>query len=183
MKWLIPIVICAAGLAAQPKEPGMHPRLVDEAGFVVVGVEARTTNAREMTPDGIIGRQWQRFMAENLLAQIPNRADSSILAVYTDYASDKEGEYTYVLGARVNATKDVPPGMVAKKIPAGQYAIFTSEKGAVEKVVPSIWEKINSLPKSAPGGDRAYQADYEVYDERAANPRQAQVDVHVGIRH
>jgi len=160
----------------------MHPRVVDEAGFVVVGTEARTTNAREMTPDGIIGRQWQRFMAENLLGQIPNRVDSSILAVYTDYASDNKGEYTYVLGARVNSIKQVPPGMVAKKIPAGQYAIFTSEKGRVEEVVPRIWEKINSLPKSAPGGDRAYKADYEIYDGRAANPKRAQVDVHVGIR-
>jgi len=160
----------------------VNPRVVNEAGFEVVGIEARTTNAREMSPEGIIARQWQRFVAENLLEQIPNRVDSSIVAVYTEYASDKDGEYTYVLGARVNSTKDVPSAMVAKKIPAGRYAIFTSEKGPVQEVVPTVWEKINSLAKSAPGGERADKADYEVYDERAANPKQAQVEVHVGIR-
>jgi predicted transcriptional regulator YdeE len=39
-------------------------------------------------------------MQENLAAQIPDKTDSSILAVYTDYASDQDGEYTFVIGAR-----------------------------------------------------------------------------------
>jgi len=160
----------------------MIAKVVDEPGFAVVGIEGRTSNAREMTPEGVIGKLWQRFMTENLLAQIPNKMDSSILAIYTDYASDKDGEYTYVLGARVSSMTKVPKGMVAKRIPAGRYAVFTSEKGPVERVVPSAWQKINSLPKSAPGGDRVYQADYDVYDQRAANPKDARVDIHVGIR-
>lgn len=42
--------------------------------------------------------------------------------------------------------------------------------------------RINSLPKSAVGGDRVYGADFEIYDERASDPQSMQVDVYVGIR-
>jgi predicted transcriptional regulator YdeE len=160
----------------------MNQKVVEEAGFTVVGIAARTSNAREMTPEGVIAKQWGRFMQENLAAQIPNKADLSIVAVYTDYAGDQDCEYTFVIGARVHSAAEVPPGMVAKTVPAGRYAMFTSEEGPVEKIVVETWRKIWSVPKSVPGGDRAFQTDFEVYDQRAANPRDAQVDVYVGIK-
>jgi predicted transcriptional regulator YdeE len=178
------IVVCIAWSQTWPraKDSAMNPKVVEEIGFTVIGIAERTSNAKEMTGDGVIGKQWGRFMQDNLLAQIPNKADSSIIAVITDYASDKDGEYTNVIGARVTSTAVVPPGMVAKKVPAGRYAIFTSDKGPVAKVVVGTWQRIWVVPKSEPGGDRAYKADYEVYDERAANPENVQVDVHIGIR-
>ena len=160
----------------------MNPKVIEREAFTVVGIAARTSNAREMTADGIIGKQWGRLMQEGLLAKIPNKADQNIVAVYTEYASDHNGEYTFLLGARVKSDEGVPAGMVAKKIPAGKFAVFTSEKGAAESVVPETWMKINSLPRSAVGGDRVYRADYEIYDERAADPANAQVDVYVGIK-
>jgi len=160
----------------------MNPKVAKQDGFTVVGISARTSNAREMTADGVIGKQWGRLMQEGLLAKIPNKADQNIVAVYTDYASDHNGDYTYVLGARVTADAEVPAGMVAKMIPSGKYAVFTSEKGAAQKVVSELWTKINSLPKSSPGGDRRYRADFEIYDERAMDPRDMQMDAYVGIK-
>jgi predicted transcriptional regulator YdeE len=160
----------------------MNPTVVQQGGFTVVGIVVRTSNAKEMTADGVIGKQWGRPMAEGLLAKIPNKADKAIVAVYTDYANDHNGEYTCVLGARVSSDAAVPAGMVVKKIPAGRYAIFTTEKGPAAKVVPEAWMRINSLPKSAVGGDRVYGADFEIYDERASDPQNSQVDVYVGIR-
>ena len=170
-----------AGVAGRG-DTGMNPKVAQQAAFTVVGIAVRTSNAKEMTADGLIGRQWGRFMAEGVLAKIPNKADKAMVAVYTDYASDHNGEYTFLLGARVTSDADVPAGMVAKKIPAGRYAVFTSEKGPGAKVVPEVWMRINSLPKSAVGGDRAYGADFEIYDERASDPQSMQVDVYVGIR-
>jgi predicted transcriptional regulator YdeE len=160
----------------------MNPRVIQQSAFTVVGIAVRTSNAKEMTADGVIGKQWARLMQDGVLRKIPNKADKAIVAVYTDYASDKDGEYTYVLGARVTSDSEVAAGMVAKKIPAGRYAVFTSERGAAAKVVPEAWMQINSLPRSATGGDRVYRADFEVYDERAADPQNAQVDVYVGIK-
>jgi predicted transcriptional regulator YdeE len=158
------------------------PHVVQQEGFTVIGISARTNNARETAADGVIGKQWARFMQEGILAEIPNKVDHSIVAVYTDYARDHNGDYTFVLGAKVSSSANVPEGMIAKKIPAGRYAVFTSDKGPGPKVVPALWMKINSLPESAIGGARAYRADFEIYDERAADPQNLQVDVYVGIR-
>jgi CubicO group peptidase (beta-lactamase class C family)/predicted transcriptional regulator YdeE len=164
------------------KGEAMNPKVVDQDGFTVIGITARTTNAREMTADAAIGKQWMRFFQEGIFGKIPNKADGSIIAVYTDYASDHNGEYTYVLGARVTSDVEVPDGMVAKKIPGGKFAMFTSDKGPAPQVVPATWMKINSLPQNAVGGDRLYHADYEIYDERARDPQNLQVDVCIGIR-
>ena len=160
----------------------MAPKVIQEAGFTVVGISARTSNAREMTANGLIGPIWGRLMQDGLLAKIPNKADSNIVAVYTDYASDHNGEYTYVLGARVTSDADVPAGMVARHIPGGKYAVFTSEKGPAPKVVPGLWMKINSLPQGSVGTERVYRADFEIYDKRATDPQNLQMDAYIGIK-
>lgn len=126
-----------AGVAGRG-DTGMKPKVAQQAAFTVVGIAVRTSNAREMTADGVIGNQWGRFMTEGVLAKIPNKADKAMVAVYTDYASDHNGEYTFLLGARVTSDADVPAGMVAKTIPAGRYAVFTSEKGPGESSTGSL---------------------------------------------
>ena len=160
----------------------MSPKIVQQPEFIVAGIAARTSNAKEMTADGVIGKQWARLMQEDVLAKIPEKADASIVAVYTDYASDKDGEYTYLLGARVTSDTALPGGITGKKISAGKFAVFTTEKGPGPKVVPEAWMRINSLSKSALGGDRTYRADYEIYDERARDPQNLQAEVYVGIK-
>jgi predicted transcriptional regulator YdeE len=158
------------------------PRTVEQTGFTVVGISARTTNAREMAGQGVIGKQWGRFMQENLLSQIPNKVDSSILAVYTDYESDANGAYTFIIGARVNSAEKIPNGMMATKVPAGRYAVLTSDKGPPAKVVPETWGRVLAASKATLGGDRAYKADFEVYDQRAADPQNARIDLYIGLK-
>jgi predicted transcriptional regulator YdeE len=181
--YLAAIGVLAIGLAMPSAgDIQLTPKIVEQAEFIVIGISARTTNANEMSGKGVIGQAWGRFMSESLLSKIPNKVDSNVLAVYTDYESDANGAYTFILGAKVSSADNVPPGMVAKKIQAARYAVFTSEKGPVAKVVPETWSRIWALPKSAPGGSRAYQADFELYDQRAADPQNSQVDVYVGIK-
>lgn len=177
------ITLLTTILSVASGEDTMSPKVLDKMdAFTIIGVSVRTNNAKEQTPDGQIGKQWQRFFQEGLLNKIPNKADNNIIAAYTDYASDKDGDYTFVLGAKVNSDKEVPAGMVALKIPSGRYAMFTSEKGSVNKIMFALWRRIWEVPKSAPGGDRAYKTDFEIYDQRAADPENSQVNVHVGIR-
>ena len=160
----------------------MDPKIVQQDGFTVIGISARTNNVKEMTADGVIGKMWGRLMQEGLLAKIPNKADPNIVAVYTDYASDHNGDYTFLLGSRVTSDADVPEEMVAKKIPAGKFAVFISDKGPAPKVVPELWMKINSLPENAVGADRMYRADFEIYDQRAMDPQNLQMDVYIGVK-
>jgi predicted transcriptional regulator YdeE len=161
----------------------MKPRIAEEPEFLVIGIEARTNNAREMTPEGVIPKQWDRFFKEGIAQKIPNRTDANTLAVYTDYASDHNGDYTHILGARVSDASVVPPGMVAKRISKARYDVFTTERGPVGKVVSAAWQEINGLAdRSGLGGRRAYKADFEVYDQRSRDPQDSQVDIHVGIK-
>jgi predicted transcriptional regulator YdeE len=173
------MVLCAA-LA----EVSVTPRIVQLEGFEVVGIAARTNNANEAGPNGVIGKEWQGFMQEGLLHRIPNRADQNILAVYADYSSDARGDYTFVLGAKVRPAVDapVPKGMVIKSIPAGRYAVFTSNRGPVAKVVVETWKEIWAYYQSPANGQRAYRADFEIYDQRAADPNNAQVDIYIGVK-
>src|ERR1700739_1200437 len=115
------IVLVALLVSVSLGDTGMNPKVVEPGACAAVGIATRPSTPREMSADGIIGKQWGRLMQEGLLAKIPNKADSNIVAVYTDYSSDHNGEYTYVLGARVKSDADVPAGMVAKKIPAGKF--------------------------------------------------------------
>lgn len=160
----------------------MTPKIVEHAGFEVIGISVRTSNAKEMSGNGVIAQQWDRFTKEGLLSGIPNKVDSNILAVYTEYESDANGAYTFIIGATVSSTDSVPPGMVARRVPAGKYAVFVSEKGFVGKVVPQAWSHILATPRSSLGGNRAYLADFEIYDQRAADPHNAEVDIYIGIK-
>jgi predicted transcriptional regulator YdeE len=164
------------------KATDMNPRAVEQEEFTVVGIAVRTSNAEQMTAARPIGKQWERLFKEGVLAAIPNKADGNIVAVYSEYASGKDGEYTYLLGARVRKVESAPAGMTVKTVPAGRYAVFTSERGRVEKVVVEMWRRVWETPQNALGGDRTYKADFEVYDQRAQNPADAVVDLYVAVR-
>lgn len=157
---------------------------INQESFHIIGIEARTNNAAEMGPHGIIPQQWERFMKENLFAKIPHKTDSAIIAAYTEYQSNKDGEYTFFIGAKVNSDATAPEGMVLKHIPKTDYLVLSSQKGPIWEVVQGLWKKIWTLPASEVGSEasRAYGFDYEVYDGRASDPMNAQVDVYLGIK-
>ena len=159
----------------------MPVKIIDCPVFTVAGISVRTTNDAEISGQGLIPKMWARFMQENILAAIPDKSDSDILALYTEYQSDARGPYTFMIGARVNSANALPPGISAIKIPAGRYAVFLTEKGFVGKVVPQAWQRIWSQTEDSPAANRAFQADFEVYGQRAADPQNAQVEIYVGI--
>jgi predicted transcriptional regulator YdeE len=159
------------------------PKKVHQDGLSVIGIEVRTTNAKEMSGAGAIQKQWQKFFQDGIQQKIPDKVDGTIYAVYTDYASDRNGEYSFLIGVKVNPSAIAPAGMILRKIPSGEYAVITSDKGPVGKVVTAAWQQIYLLEdKHQLGGPRAYRADFEVYDERATDPQSSQVDVYVGIK-
>jgi predicted transcriptional regulator YdeE len=134
--------------------------------FLVIGVEARTTNEREMSGQGAIGALWGRLMKDALLERIPNRVDDRIVAVYSDYENDRDGEYSYLLGAKVRAATQVPDGMASRQVATGEYAIFTAKSGPPAEVVVGIWKEIWSL-ETRKKLERAYQTDFEIYSPGA----------------
>jgi predicted transcriptional regulator YdeE len=160
----------------------MEPRVQKIDGFDVIGTSVRTRNSDEMGPNGKIPALWQRTFKERLPDQIPAKADHKLLALYSDYASDQNGDYTYTIGMRVTSTANVPEGMKAIHVPAGNYAMLTTEKGVVSQVVPQAWQKVWTLSKEQLGGERTFKVDYESYDDRAMDPNNSQVDLYIGVK-
>ncbi len=158
-------------------------KTVDQKEFTIVGISCRTNNAQEAAGNGVIAKQWDKFYKEGILDKVPNKADPAIYVVYTDYASDKNGDYNYIIGAKVSDASAVPPGMVAETVSAGKYAIVTSERGPIPKIIVEAWQRIWGLEDQAQlGGKRAYKTDFEVYDQRARDPQDSQIDIYVGVK-
>jgi predicted transcriptional regulator YdeE len=153
----------------------------DLPGFLVIGIEVRTTNAKEATADGVIPRQWQKFFQEGILGKIPNQIGANIYAVYSEYASDHNGEYDFLIGAMVKEGSIAPDGMAAKAVPGGRFAVLTTNKGPLPNVVPQAWQRIFKL-EDEKKLHRTYKADFEVYDQRSRDPQNGQLDIYVGMK-
>ncbi|HZS54314.1 MAG TPA: GyrI-like domain-containing protein [Bryobacteraceae bacterium] len=148
--------------------------------FIAAGISARTTNAQEMTTSAQIPKLWQRLTSENFLARIPDRVDDHVIALYTGYESDKNGPYTFILGAKVSSKKNLPPEFVAREVASGQYAMFTEQGGPPPEMTVNLWKRIWSLEK--PGTlERAYKTDYEVHYSPANDVAKSRVDIYIGL--
>jgi predicted transcriptional regulator YdeE len=161
----------------------MQPKVVELPGFSVIGIQVRTNNAKETAAGGVIPSQWEKFFKQGIADKIPHKIDPTIYAVYANYASDHNGDYDFIIGMKVSDVSNVPPGMVATKVPPGRYAIVPSATGPVSQVVPQAWQRVYSLDDAKQlGGTRAYKADFELYDRRSQNPQSSQVDLYIGLK-
>jgi predicted transcriptional regulator YdeE len=161
----------------------MEPQIIERQEFSVIGIQVRTSNAKEMTGGGAIPKQWASFFKDGIAAKIPNKVDSTIYAVYTNYASDYNGEYDFIIGMKVSSVSDIPPGMVTKTVPKGKYGVVASARGPAPQVVPEAWQRVYDLDdKKQLGGARAYRADFELYDQRSQNPQDSQADLYIGLK-
>jgi predicted transcriptional regulator YdeE len=159
----------------------MSPKIVELDGFTLIGIEARTNNLA--SGRAVISEHWGRFFQEGILDRIPNKLDSSIYALYTDYESNRDGEFSLVIGGKANAAAVPPPGMVKKSVPKQKYAVLTSAEGPIAKVVPEAWKQVWHLEdRSGLGGPRSYRADFELYGPPSRDPNHAAVDLYIGIR-
>ena len=48
-------------------------------------------------------------------------------------------------------------------------------------MIIDAWQYIWTLDKETLGGERNYQVDYEVYDERARDPNSTVLDLYIGV--
>jgi predicted transcriptional regulator YdeE len=152
------------------------------SGFCVAGISARTSNAHEMSGNGKIGDVWRTFLEPSLVTRIPNKIGVDPIAIYTEYETDHTGHYTYLLGLPVSLVEPLPANLTIRHVPAGRYAVFSSRRGPITQVVQEVWQHIWSMSPKELGGTRAFQTDFEIYDQRASDPENAQIEVYVGLR-
>lgn len=150
----------------------------------LIGIQVRTHYQNELNPlTSQIGPCVQRYWQEGIASKIPNRVNPGrLFAAYTDYDSDQSGGYTYFLGEEVSSFDSIPDGLSELVIPAGKYTRFTTDPGPLPHVIIDAWYTIWQMTIEDLGGDRSFHTDFEIYDQRAANPMAAVVDVYVGIQ-
>jgi predicted transcriptional regulator YdeE len=131
--------------------------------FRVAGRAARTTNVIEMGGDGAIPRLWAEL----------GHTNGDIVAVYYDYASDKDGEYSYLLGTKVSPEEEIPPGMVSREVAAGDYSKFSGNGANPAETAIRLWHEIWVQEKA--DLHRAYRTDFEVYRPSG------EVEIYIGV--
>ena len=76
-------------------------------------------------------------------------------------------------GLNVTSLNEIPEGFIGKEIPETTYKHYKAV-GVLPDCVGKVWGEIWQS-----GINRKYIADFDVYDEKAQNPQNAEVDVYV----
>lgn len=154
----------------------VKPRLVQLDEMLVMGVEVRTSNSREMNPaTAEIPKLWNHFIEEQLWLDIPDPINPQIrYAVYTDYISNHLGEYAAIVATEVSSIDNPPESMVGVTIPAGRYLIFTATSTS-RAVVVQTWQHIWDYFALGCRYQRAFTTDFERYDPE-------QVRIYIAIK-
>lgn len=144
--------------------------------FKVIGIKVRTSNKNAQSANDI-GNLWKVFISEKIQEKIPNKMDTSILSIYTNYEGDHTQPYDTILGCRVNSLKEIPNGMIGQEFHSGYYTKFVSQGDLSKNIVYNTWLDIWNQNLN-----RTYIADFEVYGERSQYVENAEVEIFVGVK-
>ncbi len=141
------------------------PIRTSESGFYLVGLEARTTNAAEASPQTAkIPGLWQAFGSLEFYGKVKHKlAKEKPFAVYHNYESDYLGAYSLTVGYQVPGLDDAPADLSGLRVAGGRYLMFTAE-GNPALAVPAAWAYIWNYFKQPGAPKRAYSYDYAVYE-------------------
>ncbi|MFB5763171.1 effector binding domain-containing protein [Paenibacillus medicaginis] len=162
----------ANGSLIQPLE------FVEKEAFTLAGKAVRTTNAAEMTGQGLIPGLWASFLQEDK----EHKPSGPVYACYTDYENGVYGKYTFLLGHIAPPGDKIPDGLSPVTLPAARYAVFRTEYGPLHQVVAEAWQRIWQWPASVQGLERTFSGDFELYNEFAEDAGSGQADIYIAVR-
>lgn len=140
----------------------------------VIGITARTSNH---APDmgSVIGGLWHQFFGQGIYDSLADKVTASSLGLYSNYASDADGEYDITVCCETAEDTKLPEGTVKREIAAGRYAKFVL-KNPDEDAVAVFWKALWQMPLN-----RTYKTDYEEYFQGASG-RPDEIHVYIGIK-
>lgn len=152
----------------------------------LVGITARANNDSIFKQDVTVNKVAEtvyKYFHNGISEKISNRVKPGVTyCVYTDYESDYKGEYTYFIGEQVSSFEGIDNELSSLTIPAQSYIKFTNDAGPMPDVCVDLWKNIWKMSDHQLGGERAYIADFEVYDERAHDHQNVELDIYIGIK-
>lgn len=163
------------------KQEWSEPKIIKREAFQIIGISTKTSNANELTAQAKIPQLWQDFYEKNIVDQLSKLDNQNVYGLYSDYETDVNGNYAITIGVEASKMNDASPEWVIKTIPAAKYLVFTSHKGKMPEIVIQTWQEIWAWFANSEV-ERTYTGDFELYDERCANPQEAQVEVYIAIK-
>ena len=130
----------------------------------IMGREVRTSNTREMTGQGRIAQLWSKL----------NPDLGAPVAVYSEYATDKDGEYNYLLGTEISHDETLPLQFSKRTTREGAYACLKAEGPPTPELTIGLWRQVWDLENSGKLV-RAYETDFEIYTPTG-------MELYVGVR-
>jgi predicted transcriptional regulator YdeE len=151
--------------------------------MTIVGLGMRTNSEGMSQENSSIIALMNKYHDRKVADRIKNRSHPGVtFAVYTEYEDNFVGSCNYIIGEVVASLGDQDlEQLQAITIPSSCYLRFTTDAGLLPDVVIKAWEEIASFSEIEMQHRRKYLADFEVYDNRAANSNNAQVDIYIGI--
>ncbi|CAD7945931.1 unnamed protein product [Amoebophrya sp. A120] len=108
------------------------------------GLQCRTRNADELAGKGQIGALVGKFYTEDIANEkTTSRVNPGVVyCVYTDYASDETGDYTFFIGEEI-AAASVPTNFIAADSVGEHQGKGEVEKKDVGRRVNTVQEEMN----------------------------------------
>jgi predicted transcriptional regulator YdeE len=116
----------------------------------------------------------EQLYQDGVYSQIMNKANEKALGIYSDYASDVNGEYSVTIACEINNVASLPENAVSKIIPTGKYAKFIV-RGHLQKAVADFWSQLWQMEL-----DRSYLCDFEEYQD--CNMEDAEIHIYISIK-
>ncbi len=121
------------------------------------------------------GQLWQEFekQRKEYGDRIPESAP--VYAVYFDYGDEDRDEFAYFVGVESEPGTPLPPGWERLDIPAQSYHLEWA-RGKMTGCISDAWARIQGS-----GIERGYHYDMEIYDHRARDWENAEVEIRVSL--
>jgi len=121
-------------------------RFVHKSDFYVVGIEVDIHyNTGEGTAP--IGGAWELWAKENINTTIPDRTSENVYGITHGETPDATAKYA--IAAEVSTLANLPVGLIGRKFPASEYAVFqTTLKEVLEG---GFWHQFHTLWRPASG--------------------------------
>jgi len=162
----------------------MKSEILTLADFSIAGLSVTTNNRAEMQAgQGKIAALVQRYYQQKMAERLKARTEPGVTyALYTEFVDQDRADYTYLIGEKVETGLPQNAASVRSlSLEPSHYQRFTTDAGAMPNVVIDAWQSIWSMSDSEFASRRLFKADFERYDQRAIDPKQAVIEIYLGI--
>jgi len=153
----------------------MKQEIIELSRKVISGIKTYSSFTKELDPQTskIFPLVHQYFSSHVADRFIHRKNPEHTFAVYTEYTSNYQGEYMYLIGEETEGEQSNRIAQI--EIPAGTYMCFTTDSGEIPAIVVDAWKEIWAMEDR---GElmRKYTLDFEWYD-----PKESRVQIFLSI--